>query len=163
MPHMFYSCTKLEKLDLSLFATPNMTSMLSAFQNCKNLKTIYVTSAFTTDKVTEGRTAFAGCVNLPNYTTDKTGVEMRTREREVISRLLLPVGCDGMRQPARSPSIAAPRSLRATTSLIWATEMIRIGIPMLQKSRRWSSKLVSGMKPTRRAPIGLMVVRILPA
>lgn len=76
MPHMFYSCTKLEKLDLSSFATPNMTSMLSAFQNCKNLKTIYVTSAFTTDKVTESRTAFAGCVNLPNYTTDKTGVEM---------------------------------------------------------------------------------------
>lgn len=76
MPHMFYSCTKLEKLDLSSFATPNMTSMLSAFQNCKNLKTIYVTSAFTTDKVTEGCTAFAGCVNLPNYTTDKTGVEM---------------------------------------------------------------------------------------
>ncbi len=68
-------------LDLSSFATPNMTSMLSAFQNCKNLKTIYVTSAFTTDKVTEGRTAFAGCVNLPNYNPDKTGVEMaRTGE-----------------------------------------------------------------------------------
>ena len=76
MPHMFYSCTKLETLDLSSFATPNMTSMLSAFQNCKNLKTIYVTSAFTTDKVTEGPFAFAGCANLPNYTTDKTGVEM---------------------------------------------------------------------------------------
>ena len=76
MPHMFYSCTKLETLDLSSFATPNMTSMFCAFQNCENLKTIYVTSAFTTDKVTEGRTAFAGCVNLPNYTTDKTGVEM---------------------------------------------------------------------------------------
>ncbi len=73
---MFYSCTKLETLDLSSFATPNMTSMLSAFQNCKNLKTIYVTSAFTTDKGTEGRTAFAGCVNLPNYNPYKTGVEM---------------------------------------------------------------------------------------
>lgn len=76
MANMFYSCTKLETLDLSSFATPNMTSMCSAFQNCKNLKTIYVTSAFTTDKVTEGSYAFAGCVNLPNYTTDKTGVEM---------------------------------------------------------------------------------------
>lgn len=76
MAHMFSSCTKLAMLDLSSFATPNMTSMLSAFQYCKNLKAIYVTSAFTTDKVTEGRTAFAGCVNLPNYTTDKTGVEM---------------------------------------------------------------------------------------
>lgn len=76
MPHMFNSCTKLETVDLSSFATPNMTSMLSAFQNCKNLKTIYVTSAFTTDKVTEGPFAFDGCVNLPNYNPDKTGVEM---------------------------------------------------------------------------------------
>lgn len=76
MARMFYSCTKLEMLDLSSFATPNMTSMLSAFQYCKNLKMIYVTSAFTTDKVTEGPYAFAGCVNLPNYNPDKTGVEM---------------------------------------------------------------------------------------
>lgn len=73
---MFYSCTKLETLDLSSFATPNMTSMRSAFQNCKNLKTIYVTSAFTTDKVTEGSYAFAGCVNLPNFNPAKTSVEM---------------------------------------------------------------------------------------
>lgn len=76
MAHMFCSCTKLEMLDLSSFATPNMTSMHSAFQYCKNLKTIYVTSAFTTDKVTENPYAFAGCVNLPNYNPDKTGVEM---------------------------------------------------------------------------------------
>lgn len=76
MAHMFSSCTKLAMLDLSSFATPNMTSMLSAFQYCKNLKKIYVTSAFTTDKVTEGPYAFAGCVNLPNYNPDKTGVEM---------------------------------------------------------------------------------------
>lgn len=76
MAHMFYSCTKLEMLDLSSFATPNMTSMLCAFQYCKNLKKIYVTSAFTTDKVTEGPYAFAGCVNLPNFNPDTTGVEM---------------------------------------------------------------------------------------
>lgn len=76
MAHMFSSCTKLEMLDLSSFATPNMSSMPCAFQYCKNLKKIYVTSAFTTDKVTEGPYAFAGCVNLPNYNPDKTGVEM---------------------------------------------------------------------------------------
>lgn len=76
MAHMFSSCTKLAMLDLSSFATPNMTSMLSAFQYCKNLKAIYVTSAFTTDKVTEGPQAFVGCVNLPNFNPDKTGVEM---------------------------------------------------------------------------------------
>lgn len=76
MAHMFSSCTKLEMLDLSSFATPNMSSMPCAFQYCKNLKKIYVTSAFTTDKVTEGPYAFAGCVNLPNFNPDKTGVEM---------------------------------------------------------------------------------------
>lgn len=73
---MFFSCTKLETLDLSSFATPKMVSMVDAFSNCKNLKTIYVTSAFTTDKVTLDFSIFDGCVNLPNYNPNKTGVEM---------------------------------------------------------------------------------------
>lgn len=76
MTGMFFSCTKLETLDLSSFATPKMVSMVDAFSNCKNLKTIYVTSAFTTDKVTLDFSIFAGCVNLPNYNPNKTGVEM---------------------------------------------------------------------------------------
>lgn len=76
MTGMFFSCTKLETLDLSSFATPKMVSMVDAFSNCKNLKKIYVTSAFTTDKVTLDFSIFAGCVNLPNYNPDKTGVEM---------------------------------------------------------------------------------------
>lgn len=82
MTGMFFSCTKLETLDLSSFATPKMVSMVDAFSNCKNLKKIYVTSAFTTDKVTLDFSIFAGCVNLPNYNPGKTGVEMaRTGER----------------------------------------------------------------------------------
>lgn len=76
MTGMFFSCTKLETLDLSSFATPKMVSMVDAFSNCKNLKKIYVTSAFTTDKVTLDFSIFAGCVNLSNYNPDKTGVEM---------------------------------------------------------------------------------------
>lgn len=76
MTGMFFSCTKLETLDLSSFATPKMVSMVDAFSNCKNLKKIYVTSAFTTDKVTLDFSIFAGCVNLPNFNPDKTGVEM---------------------------------------------------------------------------------------
>ena len=76
MTGMFFSCTKLDTLDLSSFATPKMVSMVDAFSNCKNLKKIYVTSAFTTDKVTLDFSIFAGCVNLPNYNPDKTGVEM---------------------------------------------------------------------------------------
>ena len=76
MTGMFFSCTKLDTLDLSSFATPKMVSMVDAFRNCKNLKTIYVTSAFTTDKVTLDFSIFDGCVNLPNYNPNKTGVEM---------------------------------------------------------------------------------------
>lgn len=76
MTGMFFSCTKLGTLDLSSFATPKMVSMVDAFRNCKNLKTIYVTSAFTTDKVTLDFSIFDGCVNLPNYNPNKTGVEM---------------------------------------------------------------------------------------
>lgn len=76
MTGMFFSCTKLETLDLSSFATPKMVSMVDAFSNCKNLKKIYVTSAFTTDKVTLDFSIFDGCVNLPNFNPAKTGVEM---------------------------------------------------------------------------------------
>lgn len=76
MTGMFFSCTKLETLDLSSFATPKMVSMVDAFSNCKNLKKIYVTSAFTTDKVTLDFSIFDGCVNLPYYNPNKTGVEM---------------------------------------------------------------------------------------
>lgn len=76
MTGMFFSCTKLETLDLSSFATPKMVSMVDAFRNCKNLKKIYVTSAFTTDKVTLDFSIFDGCVNLLNYNPNKTGVEM---------------------------------------------------------------------------------------
>lgn len=163
MPHMFYSCTKLETLDLSSFATPNMTSMLCAFQYCKNLKKIYVTSAFTTDKVTEGPYAFAGCVNLPNFNPDKTGVEMaHTGEGGYLTaataswvRWDAPTGTLSFHRGATKPA--------GDNILDLGYGNIRIGTPMLQKFRRLSSKLVSGMKPTRRAPIGLMVVRILPA
>lgn len=76
MTGMFFSCTKLETLDLSSFATPKMVSMVSAFENCENLKMIYVTSAFTTDKVTLDFSIFDGCVNLPNFNPAKTSVEM---------------------------------------------------------------------------------------
>lgn len=76
MTGMFISCTKLETLDLSSFATPKLISMVRAFEKCANLKWIYVTSAFTTDKVNLGSSVFDGCVNLPNFNPAKTSVEM---------------------------------------------------------------------------------------
>lgn len=129
MDYMFCSCTKLEMLDLSSFATPNMTSMLSAFQYCKNLKTIYVTSAFTTDKVTEGRTAFAGCVNLPNYNPGKTGVEMaHTGERGYLTaataswvRWDAPTGTLSFHRGATKPVGVNILALGTGTSPDWGT------------------------------------------
>lgn len=76
MTGMFFSCTKLETLDLSSFATPKMESMPNAFDQCENLKKIYVSSAFTTDKVTVDFSVFDGCVNLPNFNPAKTDKAM---------------------------------------------------------------------------------------
>lgn len=73
---MFASCTKLETLDLSSFATPKLISMVRAFEKCANLKRIYVTSAFTTDKVNLGSSVFDGCVNLPNFNPAETDKAM---------------------------------------------------------------------------------------
>lgn len=76
MVAMFASCTKLETLDLSSFATPKLISMVCAFEKCANLKRIYVTSAFTTDKVNLGSSVFDGCVNLPNFNPAETDKAM---------------------------------------------------------------------------------------
>lgn len=76
MTGMFFSCTKLDTLDLSSFATPKMESMPDAFGQCENLKKIYVSSAFTTDKVTVDFSVFEGCVNLPNFNPAKIDKEM---------------------------------------------------------------------------------------
>lgn len=76
MTGMFISCTKLETLDLSSFATPKLISMVRAFEKCANLKRIYVTSAFTTDKVNLGFSVFDGCVNLPNFNPAETDKAM---------------------------------------------------------------------------------------
>lgn len=76
MVAMFASCTKLETLDLSSFATPKLISMVRAFEKCANLKRIYVTSAFTTDKVNLGSSVFDGCVNLPNFNPAETDKAM---------------------------------------------------------------------------------------
>lgn len=76
MVAMFASCTKLETLDLSSFATPKLIFMVRAFEKCANLKRIYVTSAFTTDKVNLGSSVFDGCVNLPNFNPAETDKAM---------------------------------------------------------------------------------------
>ncbi len=58
MSYMFYSCHGLTELDLSSFDTSNVTSMKNMFYNSNNLKTIYVSDKFKTDKVTESSVMF---------------------------------------------------------------------------------------------------------
>ncbi len=51
---IFYDCKGLISLDISSFNTAKVENMTSMFQSCSNLKTIYVSDKFTTEKLTEG-------------------------------------------------------------------------------------------------------------
>lgn len=75
MSAMFFSCSKLEELDLSRFNTKNVTSMSFMFYNCDSLKTINV-SSFNTSNVTDMQYMFFSCdsvrsLNVKNFNTSK--------------------------------------------------------------------------------------------
>lgn len=61
---MFANCTSLTELDLSSFATPNVRYMYSMFTQNSQLKTIYASSSFVTDSVTDGSFMFEGCNSI---------------------------------------------------------------------------------------------------
>ena len=63
MGYMF-SDSKATTLDVSNFDTSNVTDMGYMFYNSTNLKTIYVSNKFNTDKVTYSTNMFSGCTNL---------------------------------------------------------------------------------------------------
>ena len=56
--------SKVTTLDVSNFDTSNVTDMGYMFYNSTNLKTIYVSNKFNTDKVTYSTNMFSGCTNL---------------------------------------------------------------------------------------------------
>ena len=56
---MFYGCSSLESLDLSSWDTSNVTDMGWTFEDCKKLKTIYVSDKFVTTNVTDSTSMFA--------------------------------------------------------------------------------------------------------
>ena len=79
MESMFYNCSGLTSLDLSSFNTAEVTDMFCMFGGCSGLKTIYVSDAFTTNKVGFDSGIFTGCVGLKGataYKSYKTGIEM---------------------------------------------------------------------------------------
>lgn len=61
MNDTFRSCKSLTELDLSMFETPNLTRINGCFYDCVNLKTIYTTDNFVTDKVVEYINLFNNC------------------------------------------------------------------------------------------------------
>lgn len=66
MSSMFANCSSLETLDLSNFNTANVKNMYSMFYGCSSLETIYVSSGWTTAKVSarNGSKMFIGCERL---------------------------------------------------------------------------------------------------
>ena len=70
-----FTSSGLNIIDLSSFDTSNVTDMGHMFSYKNGLTTIYVSSLWNTNKVTNSGVMFHNCVNLPNFNssvTDKT-------------------------------------------------------------------------------------------
>ena len=65
-----FECRGLTSLDITNFNTANVTNMQGMFLSCNNLKTIYVSDKFVTDKVTEGSAMFSGSTKLKGAITE---------------------------------------------------------------------------------------------
>ena len=63
MSYMFYKCSSLESLELSLWNTTNVEDMFSMFYGCTNLKSLDLTS-FDTSNVKHMSLMFANCEKL---------------------------------------------------------------------------------------------------
>ena len=63
MSYMFFKCSSLESLELSLWNTTNVKDMFSMFYGCTNLKSLDLTS-FDTSNVKDMSLMFANCKNL---------------------------------------------------------------------------------------------------
>ena len=63
MSYMFYKCSSLESLELSLWNTTNVEDMFSMFYGCTNLKSLDLTS-FDTSNVKDMSLMFANCEKL---------------------------------------------------------------------------------------------------
>lgn len=64
MQKMFYSCTCLKEVDISMFDTKNVTNMANLFGNCKQLRTIYVGKYFNTSSLSTYSDLYTNCPYL---------------------------------------------------------------------------------------------------
>ena len=65
MDNMFWYCSSLKTLDVSMFKTDNVTDMSGMFRGSYNLESLDL-SSFNTSKVKSFRSMFAGCKGLKN-------------------------------------------------------------------------------------------------
>ena len=63
----------LKTIDLSSFDTSKTTEMINMFGGCSALETIYASSAFTTDNVTNDSYMFSNCTKLKNFDMSGSG------------------------------------------------------------------------------------------
>lgn len=80
MAHMFEGCSKLVTLDLTSFNTSNVSAMDWMFNECTELKTIYVGDQWNIKSSASGYCMFDGCKNLvggngTTYDESHTGIE----------------------------------------------------------------------------------------
>lgn len=61
---MFEGCNSLTNLDVSGWNTAKVTNMHWMFLNCVNLTTIYASSSFVVEQVTDSEGMFSGCPRL---------------------------------------------------------------------------------------------------
>lgn len=79
MAGMFYGCSQLKELDLSLFDTSKVLNMTTMFRGCTNLTKIYVGDNWITNQVSSSEEMFFGCLNLKgaiSYDNTKTDIKM---------------------------------------------------------------------------------------
>ena len=63
MEYMFYSCKKLESIDLSSLIIPKRTNMRGLFSSCSSLKSINFTNS-NTENITDMSFMFYKCTSL---------------------------------------------------------------------------------------------------
>ena len=76
MCYMFSYCSNLALLDLSSFNTNKVNDIEEMFYDCKKLITIYISDKWKTNSVIYSDNMFKKCCSLPNFSPEKTDIEM---------------------------------------------------------------------------------------